>query len=214
MRNKILILGLMALLFPLVASAQEGLYDDYYSNLDTRKKRTKVQWGITAGPGAWIYDTTVELYDVKGSIGWHAGLQWAIVWDNIALEADIRYGRHRVTLTPKGEAYQEVDMSSNSLEVPILVSFRPGIFRINFGPVFHALESCKHAMADGTLIDFGCVRPTVGFTVGAGVQLGRHWLIDLRYNGDFSAPKGVFYDGGPEVSIRQHVLQLSVGFVL
>ncbi len=214
MRTKSLIFGLMALLFPLALSAQEGYYDDYYANLDTHQKRAKVEWGITAGAGAWIYDTTVELYDVKGSIGWQAGLQWAIVWDNIAIEADIRYGRHQVSLTPRGEAYQKVNMASNSLDVPVLVSFRPGIFRINFGPVFHALTSCKHTMADGTLIDFGCVRPTVGFTVGGAVQLGRHWLIDLRYNGDFSAPKGAFFDGGPEVSIRQHVLQLSVGFVI
>ncbi len=211
MKVEKLIIGLLALFVPFALSAQE-YYDDYYTDLN-RPKKTRMEWGLTAGGGAWIYDTTVEMYDVKGDFGWQAGLHSSVVWDDFALQLELRYARHDVDLKPRGNA-PEVNMHSNSVEVPLLFSWRPGIFRLHFGPMFRVLNDCKHTMPDGTYFDFGCVRPTMGFTVGVGVKLGRHWIIDARYNGDFTAAEGVFYSGGPEVSIREHAVQLSLGFLL
>lgn len=212
---------LLVVMLPLSLVAQN---DDYYADYHSKKnaqKRARMEWGLSAGAGWWGYDSTVELYDLQGTVGWQAALQSSIIWNKIALQFEVRYARHGVDLKPRG-SYPEVNMTSNSVEVPILASFRPGIFRIHFGPVFRVLNNSSYTVPDdvtnpvipgGTRFDFGGVRPTVGFTVGAGVVLGRHWLFDLRYNGDFSAAEGVFYSNGPEVSIREHAVQLSVGFV-
>lgn len=201
---------LMLLLLPLGVAAQG--YDDYYAQ-KSRKTRTRTEWGISAGAGWYGYNSTVELYDIKGGLGWQAGLQAGFMWNSVGVRFEVNYARHGVDLTPHGD-YPEVELSYNKVEVPVLVAFNPGIFRLHLGPVFRVLNNCSHTMADGTMVDFGVLRPTVGFTVGAGLKLGRHWILDLRYNGDFSAAKGVFYDGGPEVSLRENSLQLSLGFIL
>ena len=206
-----LVLLLMA---PLAVSAQD-YYNDYYATkgYQAKKPKTSIDWGLTAGAGWYAYNSSVELYEVKGGLGWQAGLQAAFMWNSVGVRFEANYARHGVDLIPHGH-YPEVKMSYNKVEVPILVAFNPSIFRIHLGPVFRVLNNCQHTTVDGLLVDFGMLRPTVGFTVGAGLKLGRHWILDLRYNGDFSPAKGVFYDGGPEVSIRENSLQLSVGFVL
>lgn len=204
----------MLLLAPLGVAAQEYHSDYYASKADNRNKpKTHIDWGLTAGAGWYGFDSSVELYDVKGGLGWQAGLNAAFMWNSVGVRFEVNYARHGVELIPNGH-YPEVDMSYNKVEVPVLVAFNPSIFRIHLGPVFRIMNNCKHTMPDGLMVDFGMLRPTVGFTVGAGLKLGRHWIIDLRYNGDFSPAKGVFYDGGPEVNIRENSLQLSLGFVL
>lgn len=202
---------LLLLLIPLGVSAQ-GNYDDYYASKGS-KPRTSIDWGLMAGGGWWGYNSTVELYDIKGGFGWQAGLQAGFMWNSVGVRFEVNYARHGVELNAHGN-YPSVDLNFNAVEVPILVAFNPSIFRIHLGPVFRVMNNCSHTMADGMLVDFGMLRPTVGFTVGAGLKLGRHWILDLRYNGDFSAAKGVFYDGGPEVSLRENSVQLSLGFVL
>lgn len=68
-------------------------------------------------------------------------------------------------------------------------------FRFYAGPVFTVMNDCKQK-SGGDLLDFGRVRPTMSYTVGAGVKLLGHMLIDLRYNGQFKGKEDVVLPDG------------------
>lgn len=57
------------------------------------------------------------------------------------------------------------------------------------------MNDCKQK-SGGDLLDFGRVRPTMSYTVGAGVKLLGHMLIDLRYNGQFKGKEDVVLPDG------------------
>ena len=76
-----------------------------------------------------------------------------------------------------------------------------------------AHEGQKRKSGDD-LLDFGRVRPTLSYTVGAGVVLLRHLLIDVRYNGQFRGKPDVALPNDvmlPE--IRSYNVALSVGYL-
>ena len=58
------------------------------------------------------------------------------------------------------------------------------------------------------------MRPTLSYTVGAGVVLMRHLLIDLRYNGQFrSKHEVVLPDGSQLDKLRTYNVALSFGYL-
>ena len=141
-------------------------------------------------------------------------LEWGVIGGLgvVAVEPQILYVRQGLRIRPAGIA--EVNVKSKSIDVPVLVSLRLlNPFRIYAGPVFTVMNDCKRKAGDD-LIDFGRVRPTLSYTVGAGVVVLRHLLIDLRYNGQFrgkhdvALPEDVML---PE--IRSYNVALSVGYL-
>ena len=102
----------------------------------------------------------------------------------------------------------------------ILISFGPLLslrllhpVRIYTGPVFTVMNDSKQK-SGRDLLDFGRVRPTVSFTVGAGVVLMRHLLVDLRYNGQFRAKHDVVLPDGQQLDkLRSYNVALSFGYL-
>ena len=114
--------------------------------------------------------------DVENKLGWRAGIVTAVNLGAFAIEPQILYAPG---LRIKPEGAKEINLKSNSIDVPVLVSLRllrP--FRFYAGPVFTVMNDCKQK-SGGDLLDFGRVRPTMSYTVGAGVKLLGHMLIDL-----------------------------------
>ena len=80
-------------------------------------------------------------------------------------------------------------------------------------PVFTVMNDCKQK-SGGDLLDFGRVRPTMSYTVGAGVKLLGHLLVDLRYNGQFKSKKDVVLpDGGKLDKLRTYNVALNFGYL-
>ena len=74
------------------------------------------------------------------------------------------------------------------------------------------MNDCKQK-SGGDLLDFGRVRPTMSYTVGAGVKLLGHLLVDLRYNGQFKSKKDVVLpDGGKLDKLRTYTVALNFGY--
>ena len=81
------------------------------------------------------------------------------------------------------------------------------------GPVFTVMNDCKQK-SGGDLLDFGRVRPSVSYTVGAGIVLMRHLLIDLRYNGQFRSKHDVVLPDGRQLDkLRTYNVALSFGYL-
>ena len=130
----------------------------------------------------------------------------------VAVEPQILYVRQGLRIrTVDGES---LNLRSNSIDVPVLASFRMlKPLRIYAGPVFTVMNDCKQK-SGGDLLDFGRIRPTVSYTVGAGFVLLKHLLVDLRYNGQFRSKHNVVLPDGSELDkLRTYNVALSVGYI-
>ena len=177
-----------------------------------QKPRARVEWGVIGGINIPDYTTNMKAADVKNKLGWQAGIVTAVNLGAFAVEPQILYVRQGLRIRPEGA--KEINLKSNSIDVPVLASFRllkP--VRIYAGPVFTVMNDCKQK-SGGDLLDFGRVRPTLSYTVGAGVVLMRHLLIDLRYNGQFrSKHEVVLPDGSQLDKLRTYNVALSFGYL-
>ena len=177
-----------------------------------QRPRARVEWGVIGGINIPDYTTNMKAADVKNKLGWQAGIVTAVNLGAFAVEPQILYVRQGLRIRPEGA--KEINLKSNSIDVPVLASFRllkP--VRIYAGPVFTVMNDCKQK-SGGDLLDFGRIRPTLSYTVGAGVVLMRHLLIDLRYNGQFrSKHEVVLPDGSQLDKLRTYNIALSFGYL-
>lgn len=177
-----------------------------------QRPRTRVEWGVIGGINIPDYSTNMDATDVKNKLGWQAGIVTAVNFGAFAIEPQILYVRQGLHIRPAGET--EINLKSNSIDVPVLASFRllhP--VRIYAGPVFTVMNDSKQK-SGGDLLDFGRVRPSVSYTVGAGVVLIRHLLIDLRYNGQFRSKHDVLLPDGRQLDkLRTYNVALSFGYL-
>lgn len=172
----------------------------------------KVEWGVVAGVNVPDYTTDMEHSDIKNKLGWQAGVVTALKIGWFSVDPQILYVRQGLRIRPEGAA--ELNLKSNSIDVPVLATFRPIRFvRIFAGPVFTVLNDCK-LKTGSEKIDFGRIRPTMSYSVGAGVTLFRHLLVDLRYNGQFKAKNDVLLpDGSSMDKLRTYNVALNVGYL-
>lgn len=177
-----------------------------------QRPRTRVEWGFVGGISIPDYTTDMDRTDIKNKLGWQAGIITAINFGALAIEPQILYVRQGLRIRPEGG--DEVNLKSNSIDVPILASLRllhP--VRIFAGPVFTVMNDCKQK-SGGDLLDFGRVRPSVSYTVGAGLTLMRHLYIDLRYNGQFKGKRDVVLPDGRQLDkLRTWNVALSFGYL-
>lgn len=172
----------------------------------------KVEWGAMAGINVPDYKTNMEATDIKNKLGWQAGIVTSLKFGWVSVDPQIFYVRQGLRIRPEGS--DEIDLKSNSVDIPVLVAFRPIRFlRIFAGPVFTVVNSCKQK--DGAdLLDFGRVRPTLSYSAGVGVTVLKHLAVDLRYNGQFKAKSEVVLPDGRQLDkLRTYNVALNVGYL-
>lgn len=171
------------------------------------KPKVRVEWGVMGGINIPNFSTRITSTEVKDKLGWQFGIQTGVVFGAIAIQPEIMFVRQGFRMNTEGVGNE--NLRSNSIDVPVLFSLRilkP--VRINVGPVFTVMNDCKRKTG-GDLLDFGRVRPTVSYTVGVGVTIMRHLLLDVRYNGQFSSVKNTIAD----VKIDSYNIAFSVGYL-
>ncbi|MDE5622450.1 MAG: PorT family protein [Alistipes sp.] len=174
--------------------------------------RVRVEWGVLGGINIPDFTTDMDATDIKNKLGWQAGIDLAVNFGVVAVEPQILYVRQGLRIRPEGG--NELNLKSNSIDVPVLASLRllkP--VRIFAGPVFTVMNDCKQK-SGGDLLDFGRIRPSISFTAGAGVVLLRHMLLDLRYNGQFRSKRDVVLPDGRQLDkLGSYNVALSIGYV-
>lgn len=177
-----------------------------------QRPRLKVEWGAMGGVNIVDFSTSMDNTEIKNKLGWQAGIHMGLVFGAFALEPEILYVRQGMRIREEGQS--EVNLKSNSIDVPVLASFRllrP--LRIFAGPVFTVMNDCKQK-SGGDLLDFGRVRPTMSYTVGIGATIMRHMMIDVRYNGQFSGKKDVALPNGDMIGkLRSYNVAISLGYL-
>ena len=111
-----------------------------------QRPRTRVEWGVIGGINVPDYTTNMSKTDVKNKLGWQAGIVTAVNLGAFAIEPQILYVRQGLRIKPEGA--KEINLKSNSIDVPVLVSLRllrP--FRFYAGPVFTVMNDCKQSRA-------------------------------------------------------------------
>ena len=177
-----------------------------------QRPRTMVEWGVVGGINIPDYTTNMDAADIRNKLGWQAGIVTAVKLGAFAIEPQILYVRQGLRIRPSGKA--EINLKSNSIDVPVLASFRLlNPLRIYAGPVFTVMNDCKQK-SGGDLLDFGRVRPSVSYTAGAGIVVMRHLLIDVRYNGQFRGKHDVVLPDESRLdNLRSYNVALSVGYL-
>ncbi len=112
---------------------------------------------------------------------------------------------------------QDVDLSFNRVDVPILLGGKVGPLRINAGPVISFLSTAE-SDEGGVIADIkdNYSNSTVGFQAGVGLDIAK-FVIDLKYEGALSEKfSDQFTVAGNPVSTDQRASQLvlAVGFKL
>ncbi len=174
--------------------------------------RTRVEWGVLGGVNVPNYSTSDDYGSIKNKLGWQLGIMTAVKVGIMAIEPQILYVRQGLRIrTADGES---LNLRSNSIDVPVLASLRllhP--VRIYAGPVFTVMNDCKQK-SGGDLLDFGRIRPTMSYTIGAGIVVMRHMLIDLRYNGQFRSKHDVVLPDGRQLDkLRTYNVAFSIGYI-
>ena len=188
------------------------LFSAALSSAAAQRPRLKIEWGALAGIRIPHYSADVHVADISNRLGWQAGIFSAVNFGAFAIEPQIFYVREGFRIRPVGA--DAIRIKTHSIDVPVLASLRVlRPVRLYAGPVLTVLNDCKQK-SSGDLLDFGRVRPTLSFTVGAGAVLLRHMLIDLRYNGQFRAKHDVVLPDGSQLDkLRSYNFALSVGYL-
>ena len=179
----------------------------------TKKPRIRVEWGALAGLHVPDYSTSDNLASIRNRLGWQLGIVTAVRFGSLfAVEPQILYVRDGLRIDNGGR--EPMKLRSNSIDVPILASIRfLNRIRAYAGPVLTVMNNTK-SDTELTAFDFGRIRPTLSYTIGAGVLLTRHFLIDLRYNGQFGSKHDIVLpDGSLLDKMSSYNVAFSVGYI-
>ncbi len=170
-----------------------------------------MEWGALAGANYTDFSIQAVDMNAQGGFGYHLGIDVAFDLGPFAVEPQLIYVRRNARIGREG--FDDLKIKSNALEVPLLLSVRAlPVLRINVGPSFSVMNDSKFKDGDGTM-PMGRLAPTVSYVIGVGLQLGRHTVIDLRYNGRFTSKKVIYpYDSTP-FTLRSDTWMVSLGIV-
>ncbi len=89
-----------------------------------------------------------------------------------------------------GEIKSTIKAKSNLVQIPILLSFRIAMVRLNFGPVVTVMDNPTYQLAnseDNSIqqMPLGKIFPTITYTAGISIKMPKNTIIDIRYADQF-----------------------------
>lgn len=146
-----------------------------------------------ADVNAFRFKSGTDSFSIKindANYGFHVGGWVRLKLGSVYLQPEVLFNSAKVQYNLKkvrGTALADSLRSErfNNLDVPIMVGFKLGSFRINGGPVAHI-----HLNGDSDLSDLADYKSnfqsaTWGYQAGIGLDFGKLGL-DLRYEGNFN----------------------------
>lgn len=153
--------------------------------------------------------------------GFHIGVQTRIKFFNLFLQPEILFntagGKVLVKDLAGGADYEEVkSIKYNKIDLPVLVGVNLGPARLVVGPVASAILSSSSELND-IIPDLNTISKdaTIGYQLGAGIDLFKILTLDYRYEGGLSKWGEKLKVGANEYPFdsRNHMHFISVGLM-
>ncbi|MDR2913108.1 MAG: PorT family protein [Alistipes sp.] len=162
----------------------------------------RVELGVRAGVGSQSIDRLGNIVDAKSRLGWNLaavsrirliGTGGKLTGVGLFLQPEVVYSRSNIrvdngirelvsvpaTRAVLPDRYSE-KVRVQTIDVPLLLSFKASILRVQAGPVFNLMSD--FGSNDG--LELLPLRPAVGYALGASVDL-LGFTFDGRYHGSF-----------------------------
>lgn len=178
---------------------------------------------FTLGPRVTLISSNLDLREEIANVeagdaefGFQYGLFARVQVPVIGLyvQPELLFSKTESTIT---SGAQNVDLSFNRVDVPIMIGGKIGPLRINAGPALSFLTSAESDVAGAVLdIKDNYSSTTVGFQAGIGVDILK-FVIDLKYEGSLSEKFGESITvGGNSFATdeRANQIVLGIGFKL
>jgi hypothetical protein len=182
------------------------------------------QKGVQIGVRGGMFSQNMELKladaFTKGNakMGWNAGLVSRIrvvgfgsgvLGAGLFLQPEVLYSQNTIKVEPI-QGF-EAQFKMQTVDIPVLLSVKVSIVRVQVGPVFNVMHKSPSNLAD---FDISVQKPTTGYAVGASIDLGK-LVIDGRYNGQFKELQNSLKAGGNVYdSIKGNLSSWSLGLGL
>lgn len=111
------------------------------------------------------------------------------------IQPEIIYSQNNYKIQQKDEDTGDGPISEirmQSVDIPLLASAKISIVRVQFGPVFNVMYENNTIEGDINIIPS---RPSVGYALGASVDIVAGLVLDGRYNGQFKDLKNNIKSG-------------------
>lgn len=204
---KTIVILSMIILTTSVVSAQE------------KKKSSSPKIGVELGAVGGI---SIPSFSCSGSgatfsanLGYTLGLHFGLnIGRYFSIQPELMFLRTGISVKDPGHSFSST-IKSNALQLPLLFTGKISVVRISAGPLFTLIDSPTFNCG-GEKTMFGRIYPTVGYCVGAGVCIRKHWNLDVRYLGLFKKMNNN-YAWNPQmecVDVKSKVgaLQIRVGY--
>ena len=202
----LLIVAIMGFVLP--SQAQTLSYRD--AVWQSPKSKTSAEMGIMVGASYMLSSPRVDDITLNPKLGIRGALAMSMCWNGgVALQLELGYAYNKIDARRDGG--KEYEVKAGVMEVPIIFSYR-GLWpvRFNVGPVLSLAGAGRYDLPTER-IEFGRLRPTLGYMAGLGINLTRNLLIDARYTGSLVDTYN-YFEGG-EFHMRSHWLTLSIGYM-
>lgn len=190
------------LLALLLGSATAYASSPHRERAHKTKHTPKVSTEFGLGVGArynWfnvqpISSTFTPNITMKMSYG--AALQFRLnIGKTFGIQPEISYAYSTLRINDKTNDFS-TKSKFNLVQIPVLLSFRIAMFRINFGPVFTLMDSPTYPLQSGedgavTQMPLGKIFPTITYAAGVSVKFAKCMMIDLRYADQFTNIKSI-----------------------
>ncbi len=149
----------------------------------------RVQLGVRAGVFSQDMELTKSDIMTDSQLGWNAAFVSRIRITAIGkgsfgmglyLQPEIVYSQNGYKMQEPGEDVTKISM--RDVDIPVLLSFQLAVVRVQAGPVFNVMHKTPTQRGN---VDFTSIRPTIGYALGASVDIWKGLVLDGRYNGNF-----------------------------
>lgn len=188
---------------------------------------SQVKFGIKGGLNAnfnkWNFKETLQQFDITkagNSAGFHVGFQLRFHTKiGLYFEGDAlyNYSSQKVNVFENDIQTSSLMMKNHNLDLPVLVGFKIGFFRIFAGPKFtvNLGNDIGKSLTDINNIHFKYDNNVFGYQAGVGFDILKKITIDVSYNGRFYRSNQEFIiNGNPiEGRLANNQLWISAGFL-
>ena len=161
------------------------------------KQQPKVSTEFGLGVGARYNFFSVQPistnFTPSMSMQWSGGaaLQFRLnIGRSFGFQPEISYARSAIKINDEVNNFS-TKAKSNIVQIPMLLSFRIAMFRINAGPVFTLMDDATYQLANANdesiqQMHLGKIYPSVTYAAGISVKFAKVMMIDVRYTDQFA----------------------------